>query len=98
MMKMVEYYIDCIKDEMHGAKEYAEKYVEYKTNRPAWSKFYKTMAEQELVHAGYLKDIAQQAIDELKTVYITEEDMEAWTHCMNHYADKMAAVRLMVNA
>lgn len=98
MMKMVKYYIDELKDEMHGAKNYAEKYVEYKTSRPTWGKYYKTMAEQELVHAGYIKEMAQQAIDEIKATYIGEEDMEAWTECMNKYADCMAVCRIMVNS
>lgn len=53
-MKKIKEYVEAIDEELEGAKEYAEKYVECKAkdNMQSATK-YKEMANDELKHAMY---------------------------------------------
>lgn len=93
-MKKIEKMIYEIKDEIHGAKRYAEKYIEHKATHPDWARMYHDMAEQEIQHAENLRVIGQGVINGL--AWVSEEDKEAWTICGNCTAEKVALVRLML--
>lgn len=94
-MKRVDMYLDKIKDELDGAMDYAEKYISYKTDKPQWSRMYGEMATDELKHAEYAKSIAQQYIDGL--AWAPEEVMDQWNHCVAHYGEKVALIKLMLS-
>lgn len=96
-MRKIKKYAHDIKDEVCGAMDYAEKYVEYKISKPTWAKYYKTMAEQELQHAAYLHEMATSEIEELKKTYTPPEEMlEAWEQAHHKYIDKAARVRQLL--
>lgn len=69
-MTKIKKLAEHIEEEICGAKEYAEKYVECKAKGDtAWANRYKEMANDELKHTGYLHDKAVQDIEEISKVY-----------------------------
>lgn len=97
-MKKIKMYLDRIKDELHGAKNYAECYVYYKTSKPEWSRKYHDMAMQELNHAQNFKDMGTQEYEEISKTYISQKCKEEWEDCMWKYADKVARIKMMLGA
>ena len=98
-MKLVHKFIEQINEELEGAKEYAERYIECraKGNSTRAAK-YKEMANDELRHAGYVYDFAVQDVTEVKRVYpMTFEADDAWDHAMKHYAECVAMVKHMIS-
>jgi phage-related protein len=96
---MIEKMIEALEDEIHGAKKYAEKYIENmaKGNNSRAVK-YKEMAHDELKHAEYIRDFAVQEVDELRAVYqIPVEVEEKWAHSLKHFMECMGAVRQMLS-
>lgn len=93
-MKMIKWLMKEIKEEVCGAATYAERYIQYQTEKPSWSRMYSDMASQELTHAEYLKTMAQEYIDGLS--YVPESDKEKWQRCIENYAEKTAWVKLML--
>lgn len=81
-MRKINKYIDHIKDEVDGAEEYAEKYIELKVNNPQWAKLYHDMSNQELLHAQNFKEMGESIYVEMKNTYMPEETEERWEHCM----------------
>lgn len=97
-MKRIKEYTDEIKEELCGAKGYAENYLYYKSTNPSWSKMYLTMAQQELQHAEYLHTMVTQEIEKLKEVIDPPENMmEKWKHEHNEYVDKTAWIKQMLS-
>lgn len=97
-MKMLDKMLDCLEEEVEGAKEYAEKYIECKArgNMNRANK-YREMATDELKHAGYLREIDIMDIDELKKIYTMTEDEElAWEHGHKRINEQMAIVKHML--
>ena len=87
-----------IEEELCGAKEYAEKYVECKAKGDMqWANRYKEMANDELKHAGYLHDKAVQDIEEISTVHKPTEAMAAkWEKCHKEYVEQTAGIEQML--
>lgn len=97
-MKAIKHYVDLINEEIEAAKEYAEKYVECKakghTNR---AMKYKEMTEDELKHTGYIHDMGEQDIEELKKVFIPPAEMqEMWDKSHKEYVERVAWIRQML--
>lgn len=97
-MKMIEHYIDDIDEELEGAKEYAEKYIEWKARGDTTrANKFKEMAHDELRHASFMHDTAVTDIDGVKKIYtISVEDEEKWSHAHKHYAECVALIRQML--
>ena len=98
-MTKIKHYVDKIDDEICGAKEYAEAYVEAKAkNNSTWATRYKEMANDELKHATYIHDIATQEIDELSKVYQPPVEMqEKWDKSHKEYVEKVAWIKQMLS-
>lgn len=98
-MTKIKQYVEHIDDEICGAKEYAEKYVESKAKgNSTWANKYKEMANDELKHATYLHDIATQEIEELNKVFQpTVEMQEKWDKSHKEYVEHVAWIRQMLN-
>ena len=97
-MKVLDKMLDCLEEEVEGAKEYAEKYIECKArgNMNRANK-YREMASDELKHAGYLREMDIMDIDELKKIYTMTEDEElAWEHGHKRINEQMAIVKHML--
>lgn len=97
-MTKIKHYVEQIEDEICGAKEYAECYLEYKVrNMTNWANKYKEMAQDELKHATYIHDRAIEEIEELKKVYTPPQEMlDEWEKSHAHYVEKVAWVKQML--
>lgn len=97
-MTKIKNLIAQIDDEIEGAKEYAESYLECKAKgNSQWSTRYKEMANDELKHAGYIHDKAIADIDELKKVYTPPVEMqEKWDKSHKEYVEKAAWIKQML--
>ena len=98
-MKYIKAIVDCIDEELEGAQNYAEKYVEMKSlDKSSWASRFKSMAEDELKHAMYNHDYAVEEITRLKSVYQpTNEMLEHWDAEHRKYVDKTAWIKQMIS-
>ena len=93
-MKILEKMLDHLEDEIEGAREYAEKYIECKArgNMPRANR-YKEMANDELKHASFLREMDMADVSELKRSYnMTEEEQRTWDHGQKRLTDEMALI------
>ena len=95
ILKKIQWYIDAIEEELDGAATYAEKYFLNKGWSTDWAKKYSTMANDELRHAEYMKQIGEEHIKMLGN--LPDEDVEAWECCIKHYTEKYAAIMLLLS-
>lgn len=97
-MTHIKRFVEHIEEEIEGAKEYAEKYVEYKAKGDMQTAAkYKAMAEDELHHASIIHEQAVKEIDQLsKVITPPAEMMEKWQHEHAEYVENAAWVRQML--
>jgi hypothetical protein len=98
-VKKIKEYVEAIDEELEGAKEYAEKYVECKAkdNMQSATK-YKEMANDELKHAMYVHEWAVKEIEEISRVYTPPIEMqEKWDKAHKEYVEKVAWIRQMLS-
>lgn len=97
-MKKIKDYVDHIKDEVEGAKEYAEKYVECKAKGDMQrANKYREMANDELKHATYIHEWAVAEIAEISRVYKPPVEMqEKWEHEHKKYIEDVALVKTIL--
>jgi hypothetical protein len=97
-MKLIKDYVDRIDEEIEDAKNYAEKYVEYKVkNDMARANKYKEMATDELKHASYEHEWAVHEIEQISKVYNPPEGMmEKWEKSHKEYVERVAWIRHML--
>lgn len=97
-MKKVADLVELIDEELEGAKCYAEKYVEFKSeNNMSQANRFKEMAMDELKHATYIHEYAITIIDELKTVFVPPVAMqEKWDKSHKEYVERTAWVKQML--
>jgi Na+-translocating ferredoxin:NAD+ oxidoreductase RnfC subunit len=93
-MRLIDKMLEQLEEEVEGARDYAEKYVEFKARgNMSRANRYKEMAHDELKHATFLKEMDIADIDELKKVYpMTDEEQSLWEHGHKHVNDQMAMV------
>ena len=98
-MKIIHEMLEALEDELEGAEEYSEKFIENKArNNMTRANKFKEMAMDEMKHFSYLHEMFVQDIDEIKRVYtMTETEAEAWEHGHKHLLEKMAMVKGMLN-
>lgn len=98
-MKVVKKMVDKIDDELMGAQEYAEKYVEAKSeNESEWANRFRGMAEDELKHAMNMHDYAVQKIEKLRSVYQPSQEMlDKWDASHKQYVEKAAWIKQMLS-
>jgi hypothetical protein len=98
-MRSIKAYVEHIDEELEGAKDYAEKYVEAKAKgNMSMANKYKEMASDELRHAGYVHEFAVAEIDALSKVYTPPVDMQKkWEESHKEYVEKAAWIRQMLS-
>lgn len=98
-MRSIKAYVEHIDEELEGAKDYAEKYVEAKVKgNMNMANKYKEMASDELRHAGYVHEFAVAEIDALSKVYTPPVDMQKkWEESHKEYVEKAAWIRQMLS-
>ncbi len=97
-MRMIDKMIENLHEELDGATDYAEKFIENQArgNMSRAAK-YKEMAMDELKHSNFLREMDTADVDELKKVYkLTEEEAATWEHGMKRLAERSAMVRQML--
>lgn len=97
-MRKFKNYVDKINNEVQGAKEYAEKYVEEKAKgETAKANKYREMATDELKHANYIHDFATTDIAELERIYTPPMEMQdKWEHAHAEYVEMVAWIKQML--
>jgi hypothetical protein len=97
-MHSIKKLADAMKDEIEGAKDYAEDYVEAKARGDmATANKYKEMALDELKHANYEHEWAVNKIQEVSKIYTAPVEMqEKWEHSHKEYVEKVAWIRQML--
>jgi predicted translin family RNA/ssDNA-binding protein len=98
-MRIIKNYVEKIDEELEGAKEYAEKYIELKVKDDMNSaNKYKEMAMDELKHATYEHEWATKEIAKISSVYDAPMDMmEKWEKSHKEYVEKVAWIRQMLS-
>jgi hypothetical protein len=98
-MRMIQKFVEAIDEEIEGAKEYAEKYVEHKVSgHMEQANRYKEMANDELKHAMYQHEWAVHKIDELSKHYTPPVEMlEKWEKAHKLYVEEVAGIRQMLS-
>lgn len=97
-MRAIKKYVEAIDEEIEGAKEYAEKYVECKAKGDmSKANRYKEMASDELKHAMYQHEWAVVEIEEIGKVFTAPADMmEKWEKAHKEYVEKVAWIKQML--
>jgi hypothetical protein len=97
-MKHIEKMIDHIDEELDGAAEYAECYIKSKSRgHSSRAAKYKSMAEDELIHADNIKEFAAADVEEIKRVYkLPEEVEEHWEKAHKRFTERIAMIRYML--
>ena len=97
-MKIIEKMIDDIMEEVEGAREYAEKYIEAKARgNMSRAMKYKQMAHDEMAHAETVYEFAENDIEALKRVYtLSADDEEAWEHAKKKMHHCIATIKTYV--
>ena len=97
-MRSIKKLVDHIEEELEGAQEYAERYVECKAkgNSQNAGKF-KEMAADELRHATMLHEMAVAEITELNKVFKAPVEMQdKWDHAHKKFVEKTAWIKQML--
>lgn len=97
-MKSIKKYVEQIEEEIEGAQDYAERYVECKAkgNMNRANRF-KEMATDELKHCGYIHEMAVQEIEEIRRVYTPPTEMlDKWDKAHKMYVEKVAWIKQML--
>ena len=97
-MRIIQKYVDAIDEELEGAKEYAEKYVEYRVKEDSsTANRYKEMANDELKHAMYEHEWAVKEVGELSKIYNPPVEMqEKWDKAHKEYVEKVSWIKQML--
>lgn len=97
-MKRISKLVAGIEDEIHGACNYAEKYIEAKIDgNSEWSARYKKMAEDELQHATYLHEMAVKEIEKASKVFKAPKEMQdKWDECHQKMIEKTKKIKEML--
>ena len=97
-MRSIKKYVDNIDEEIEGAKDYAERYVEAKAKGDMnKANRYKEMASDELKHSSYLQEWAVNEINSLSKVYTPPVKMQKkWDEAHVRYVEKVAWIKQML--
>lgn len=98
-MTKIKKLVDNIKEELCGAKSYAEHYVEQKAKgNSQWANRFKEMSQDELNHATYLHELTISEIEELSKVITPPNKMlEKWEKIHSEYVEEVAWIKQMLS-
>lgn len=98
-MLEIKEYAKKMKEELCGAKEYAECYQKHKTENPTLAKKYMEMANDEIKHANFFHELAVDKIKKLQAdkVEVPEYMIILWNEKHKKYIDKLAKIKTMLS-
>lgn len=98
-MKLIKNYVEAVKEEIHSAKEYAEKYVEMKAKEDMTAVIrYREMANDKLKYANYEHEWAVNEIEKINKIFTAPVEMqEDWEKAHKEYVEKVAWIRHMLS-
>ena len=93
-MKLIDRMTDKICEELEGAWEYTEKFIENRAKgNPRWTK-YKEMAMDESHHAENIYEFAVSDLESLQKVYsLSAEEEEKWEHMIKKFAEQVSVLK-----
>ena len=93
-MKLLDHMMEHICDELDGAWEYTEKYLENKAKGESRYARYRQMALDEINHAETLYSFTVEDIQSLKKVYtLTAEEDEKWDHTKKRFMERVSMLK-----
>lgn len=97
MKKLIDI-IDKIDEEIESAKEYAEKYIEYKVAEDEIKEdIFKEMAQDELRHASFLHETLLKEIETISKVFVAPEQIrKIWEESHKRFVEKSAWIKQML--
>ena len=96
-MKIIKDLVDHIKEELEGAQEYAEKYIEAKASGSPRASTYRQMAFDELHHAEKVHEFAVEEIKKISAVMAPPVEMEEkWKHEHKKYVEDFAKIKMIL--
>lgn len=96
-MTIIKKYVEHMEDELEGAKDYAELYVDYKVRGDtATAQKMLEASKQEHAHAMLWHDIAVKEIEKInKTITPPQEMLDKWEHKHKEYMEESAKIKMM---
>lgn len=97
-MRRIMEIIDKIDEELDNAKEYAEKYIEYKVAEDEIKEdIFKEMAQDELRHASFLHETLLKEIEMISKVFIAPEQIrKIWEESHKRFVEQKAWISQML--
>lgn len=97
-MKRIQALVDQIKEEIEGAKDYAEMSLDFKSKGDnGLAVKFRDMSNDELRHAMVMHDYALDEIKKLETVFTAPVEMqEKWNLAHREYVEQVAWVKTML--
>lgn len=97
-MKKIQCLVDMIDEELEGAKEYTEMYLDYKAKSDStWANRFREMANDELKHATYIHELTVAEIELLQRAFTPPVEMEEkWEKAHKVYIEKTAWIKQML--
>lgn len=97
-MRRIQALTEQIREELEGAKDYAERSLDYKAHgESGLAGKFRDMANDELRHAMVLHDLAVSEIQTLGQVYTAPVEMqEAWDKSHKEFVEQTAWVKMML--
>lgn len=91
------YFKEQIHDELHGAKAYIKRAIEFKAMNPTWAKTFAEMSAGELEHASHLYKMFQEYYSKLASTYekIPEYIEEINCCILDEYTECSAKVKYL---
>lgn len=97
-MKIIKTISEQIKEELHGAKEYAKLAALHKSDMPTLAKVYYDMAMQEAQHADMMHTEVVKLIEKQRTIETPPKVMlELWEEEHKEYVELAAHVKYMLS-
>lgn len=97
-MRIIKEMVEHIDEEIEGAKEYAEKFIEHKAKGSPRATYYRQMALDELSHAEKIHEFAVADIEEIAKIKPPTVEMEEkWKHEHKKYVETVAMIKTMLN-
>ena len=99
-MQKIKKYVDQIREELDGAEEYVEKYIENKLEgKNDRALLYKQLAQDEIRHSDVIHKIALEDIEQLNSIYNPSSEMLAtWDKAHIEFVNKYKWIESLINA